>query len=166
MLSWLFRLFDRDSRRGLFPYFDGKRYRKIDGLSALRAFYTLPNFDWDETPAMLDARVSTVELTAFKTIGEAVREVFGIPAVEKGGLTETGCWDLLLAFREYCDGVKKNTSLFPTPPTSTAAAQSEMLLPPPLLSASGSTASDPLPESAGLPMAGTIGPSISLPAVP
>ncbi len=162
MLSWLFRLFGRDDRRGLFPYFDGQRSRKIDGLSALRAFYTLEGFDWDETPGLLDSGVSTVQLTAFKLIGESVREVFGLPSVEKGGLTETGCWDLLLAFRNYCDGVKKNTSLFPILPTSTESASlAEMPMPPPLLSASGLTASEALPGSAGLPPVATIAGSTS-----
>ena len=148
---WLHGRF-HDDRRGLFSFFDGRRYRSVDALTAARSLFAHPRFDWDETPGLLRSGVASVQLTAFARIGETVREVFAIPPVEAGGLTELGCADLLAAFQDHLGNVKKNGSLFPISPISTAQGCSvEMPMPPPLDLVSGSIGNDPSPANAGSP---------------
>ena len=148
---WLQSKF-HDDRRGLFSFFDGRRYRKVDALTAARALFSHPTYDWDETPGLLQSGIATVQLTAFARIGEAMREVFSIPDMEAGGLTELGCADLLASFQDHLGHVKKNGSLFPISPISTAQGSLvEMPMPPPLDLVSGSIGNDPSPANAGLP---------------
>lgn len=140
--------------RGLFLYFDGRRWRSADPLAVARAFFTHPSFDWDETPELLRSGVATVQLEAFRVIGLTVREVFAIEPVDRGGLTDRECLDLLASFRHYLGDVKKNGSLFPILPDSTESAQRDGL---PILTKAdldfGSTPTAPSPERPGSPAA-------------
>ena len=115
---WLLTQLGQDPR-GLFVFFDGRRWRSIDPLQAARELFSHPEFDWDETPQLLVTGRSTVQLEAFRLIGNAVRTVFQIPVVGSGGLTERECLDLLTGFRAYLGDVKKNGSLFLILPDST-----------------------------------------------
>lgn len=136
--------------RGVFRFFDGRRWRTVDPLTAARAFLSHPKFDWDETPQLLAVPRATEQLTTVQVIDAAVREVFQIPAFAAGGLTELECVDLLSKFRLYLGDVKKNGSLFPI---SLASMESEPLdeivIPPRPGSVSGSTPIEPLPVQPG-----------------
>ena len=154
LLRFWFWLLTRlyDDRRGLFGYHDGARYRTVDALVIARQLFAHVRFDWDDTPQMLQSGTATTQLVAFQLIGETVREVFGVPDVAHGGLTDLGCSDLLAAFREYLGDVKKNGSLFPILPASTESPFSvDLPIPPPLDSACGSTPIVRSPEPPGLP---------------
>ena len=50
------------------------------------------------------------EFFALETTVGAVRDVFGVPSFESGGLTDEGCLDLLVAFVDHCDVQKKSGS--------------------------------------------------------
>lgn len=104
--------------RGLFVFFDGRRWRSVDPLEVARALFTHSTFDWDETPQLLRTGQALTQLEAFRVIGIAVREVFQIRPVSAGGLSDHECLELLSAFRSYLGDVKKNGSLFPISPDS------------------------------------------------
>lgn len=150
---WLLTRLGRDPR-GLFTFFDGRRWRSVDPLAVARAFFTHRNFDWDETPELLRSGVATVQLEAFRVIGEAVREVFAMKPVDQGGLSDLECLDLLTSFRQYLGDVKKNGNLFPTLPDSTESPCSEGLpIPTRPDWVYGSTTIEPLPAPPGSPVA-------------
>jgi hypothetical protein len=139
--------------RGLFVFFDGHSWRTVDPLQIARALMTHPTFDWDETPQLLTSGQSVVQLDAFGRIALAVREVFEIQPVERGGLSERECLELLTDFRTYLGDVKKNGSLFPISPASTARRSSdEMPVPAKPDSDCGSTPTEPLPVPPGSPV--------------
>jgi hypothetical protein len=136
--------------RGVFRFFDGRRWRTVDPLTTARAFLSHPKFDWDETPQLLVVPRATEQLTTVQVIDAAVREVFQIPPFAAGGLTELECVDLLSKFRQYLGNVKKNGSLFPISPVSMESEPSdEVTIPPRPGSASGSTPIEPLPAQPG-----------------
>lgn len=109
---WLLTCLGRDPR-GLFRFFDGRRWRTADPLAVARALFTHPGFDWDETPQLLLTGRSEIQLQACGIIGEAVRASFQILPLNQGGLSDRECLDILTAFRNYLGAVKKNGSLFP-----------------------------------------------------
>jgi len=109
---WILTRLGRDPR-GLFVFFDGRRWRAVDPLSVARQLFTHAEFDWDETPQLLLTGQSLMQLEAFRVIGEAVRTAFAVRAVSAGGLSDRECLELLTAFRTYLGDVKKNGSLFP-----------------------------------------------------
>jgi hypothetical protein len=123
LYRWLLSLFGLD--RKLFVFFDGRRKRRCDPFVVCRALFDAKDFDWDETPKLLNTGHSPTQLIAFQKIGIAVRAAFDVPTVETGGLSEIECLELLTAFREYLGNVKKNGSLFPILPDSTDSQQSQ-----------------------------------------
>lgn len=158
MLNWIWFVFviRFDQRRGLFFFHDGRKYRSIDALETVRALFAHPTYKWDDTPGLIISGMSPVQLDALKTTAAAVREVFRIPLVGDGGLTELGCADLLDSFRGFLGDVKKNGSLFPISPTSTEIGSSDIGWIPELPhSDSGSISTGSLPVERGL-LAGPI----------
>ena len=132
--------------RGLFLFYDGRRWRSVDGLATLRAFLEVEGFDWDETPRMLATVGIKSQLQAIESIASAVREAFQLESFENGGLSETNCVDLLAAFQDFAGHVKKNGSLYPTSPDSipeSTGFESPISEKPPL--DSGSIVTGPLP---------------------
>lgn len=100
--------------RGLFAFFDGRRWRRVDPLEITRAFFTHPKFDWDETPNLLAGGNAFEQAHVLGQIARATREVFGIKEASAGGLTDQECFTLFGRFRQYMGDVKKNGKLFPT----------------------------------------------------
>lgn len=137
-------------------FFDGRRWRSADPLAIARAFFTHPSFDWDETPELLRTGVATVQLEAFRVIGVAVRDVFGIRPLDQGGLSDRECLDLLAEFRQYLGDVKKNGNLFQISQASTdPLLQDELPIPTRPDLGSGSTPIEPSPERPGSPAEAT-----------
>lgn len=148
---WLLTLLGRDPR-GMFRYWDGRRWRAVDPLETLRKFFTLPGYDWDETPELLRSSTATVQLEGIRAIAQAVRTVFDVPAVDRGGLTETGCLDLLTDFRLFMGDVKKNGSLWPTLPQPTESVPlADLPIPAKPGAGYGSTSIGPSPAPHGSP---------------
>ncbi len=149
---WFLTRMGRDSR-GLFLFYDGRRWRTVDAIEALRGFFLLKDFDWDSTPDLLKQPIATVQVATSKRIADAVREVLKVKSSANGGLTETECLEVFHKFRAYVDNVKKNTSLYPITTDYTDQNQSldELEIPPNLPSAFGSMPSVKLPDAAGLP---------------
>lgn len=119
MWSLLRRLWCRvpaADQRGLFRFYDGRRWQNADPLSVARALFTDPEFDWDETPLLLQTGQAVVQLQAVATIARAVRLAFGLTPFADEGLSELECLELLEEFRRYLGDVKKNGSLFPISP--------------------------------------------------
>jgi hypothetical protein len=149
-LKWLTKPIGCDER-GLFLFHDSQKWRTVDGLETLRAFFLLPQdrFDWDTASDNLKQPFATVQVATIKRISDAVREVFNLPP---SGLTETECVTLLNEFRGWIGDVKKNTSLYPISPDSTESNQLDPLeIPPPLPLAYTSIPTEKSPADVGLP---------------
>lgn len=157
MLTWFWSLFRTRKgcdERGLFLFYDGRKWRTVDALETLRAFFLLPQdrFDWDTTPDGLKEPFATVQVATTNRIANAVREVFRLKSSDQGGLTETECLNLLSEFRAWIGDVKKNTSLYPIPTDSIPnSSLDELEIPPHPSLAFGSTQSGKSPADAGLP---------------
>lgn len=139
--KWLTKPSGRDSR-GLFYFWNGRKWVGADGLQSLRMFLSLPDFDWDETPIMLNGMGVATQLQGSKIIADAVRSVFGLKYASEGGLSEAECLSVFEDFRIFCDHVKKNGNLFPTTQDSIERISQTVEKP---SSDSGSTGSVPLP---------------------
>lgn len=105
--------------RGIFRFWDGARWRAVDPFEAARRLFTDKEFDWEETPQLLDAPGVRHQLKATATIVAAVRSAFSVAELSQGGLTELECLELLWRFRAYLGDVKKNGSLLPISQPST-----------------------------------------------
>lgn len=112
-------------RRDIFTYWNGRRYRKADPFAIYRGLATHPTFDWEADPPMLSVPDIDAVLEASLKIATAIRDVFDIPPVDQGGLTERECADLLKQYCAYQYAVKKNIKPSPTPSVPTAEATSE-----------------------------------------
>lgn len=116
--------------RELFAFYDGRRTRRVDPLAVWRAVSEHPTFRFDKldevsaSGALIAGESGKAEEWFHESVKEtaaAARELFGLKMYDEGGLAEHECVRLLFAFRDYIDGVKKNTSTPPTPPASTDA---------------------------------------------
>ncbi len=150
VFQWLLSLFGYNPR-GLFQFHDGRRRRKVDPLDVTRRLFDAKDFDWDETPKLLQTGLAPIQLEAFGAIAKAVRAAFDLPTVDRGGLTETECLELLARFRDYLGDVKKNGSLFPISPVSTESQSSEEVFPTKPGSGFGLTEAAPSTEPPGSP---------------
>lgn len=137
--------------RGLFRFHDGTRWRVVDPFPVLRAMLTDDKFDWDDTLKLLETHNLTIQLESLQLVGNAVRTAFAAPE-----LTETECLALFTKFRAYLGHVKKNGSLFPISPDSTASRPSDGSTES-AASVSFSTPIAPSPAPAGLPVAAMSG---------
>ncbi len=161
LLNWLWFLYVSrfDNRRGLYLFHDGRRWRQVDAMVAVRTLMTSTKFDWDKTPALLNEPNAVIQSGAAILIAEVVREVFSVPQSKQGGLSDLGCVDLLNSFSEYLDNVKKNTSLWPISQPSTEVPDIVKVYGIPTKPGwdSGSIANAPQPASPGSPAEPTTG---------
>lgn len=116
---WFLQLLGRDPR-GLFRFWNGRRWVSVDPLPAARVLMTHQKFDWNKTPKLTNDDDPETVSEAIQTSAEAARDAFGIPAFTAGGLTETECCRILWAFMDYMTDLKKNGSGPPTSPEPTA----------------------------------------------
>ena len=98
--------FWRRPKREIFPYFDGKKKRRIDPIVAYRALKDDPKFNLELHPALVDeGDVEAIGITA-----AAIRSAFGVKDYAAGGLAEQECVVLLLDFFAWADEKKNSTS--------------------------------------------------------
>jgi len=123
LLGW------RDKRRianarGMFVFHDGKAYRSVDPIATWMKLEAHPKFILER-----HYKLSTENDTeALELLADAVREAFGVPAYTtptKPGLAVHECRELLTAFLQYCDALKKNTNPGPTSAQSSEPTSSE-----------------------------------------
>lgn len=161
---WLLCCFGRDPR-GIFTFWDGQRWHRVDPIPMVRALMSDPLFCWNEHPNQTNDPNPDVAAEAIRICADAARATFGIPDFQDGGLTETECCCVLWAFMDYLAVVKKNgsgpaTSPPPTAPTPSGAFSDVAELdddpifqslpkPTKLSSDSGSMSSEPVSASAG-----------------
>lgn len=120
MFGWLKRKW-RNRGRAIFRFWDGTRERCADPLVVHRALMAHPEFDWEKTPVLMDVDDQRVASDAMRVTAAGVRDAFGIPSLESGGLTEAECVQVLILFNLFLDRVKKNIG---SPPTSLPATES------------------------------------------
>lgn len=108
--------------RGIFRYWDGKRYRNGDPMEMARNLWSVnitrqlaPGIPGIEEP--FDSAVSRKLIASgigmqiqqgYAEVDYAVRTAWGIQPLSQGGLTEEECDRLLLRFERYLGDVKKN----------------------------------------------------------
>lgn len=153
MFNWWRRRFFRD---GIFWYHDGRNWRPGDYIAIYRELIGSTDFDWESTPLLLKVPDGPTQTKALGDIARAVRKAFKLPAVERYGLSELECLELLGRFQDFSGFIKKNGSLFPISLTATDSASSEGSAEKPALD-SGSTAAAPSFESPTSPAAATPG---------
>lgn len=122
MNSWWRRFWGR-GRKAIFQFWDGRRWRYADPMSAIRSLQTHPTFNWATHPAA----ISIGDHEALGVTAAAMRDVFHLPEFDPGtgdGLTEGECCELLARFVAYLDGLKKSGDTSPSPPPSTAPESS------------------------------------------
>lgn len=144
------QLIGRDPR-GIFHYWDGRRWRNGDPIVLARGLMSHPVFDWDEHPLKVVDPDPLVSSEAIRTCSDALREIFGVVPFEDGGLTETELCRLLWDFQDYLVAVKKNGNGQQTqqPPTeSPPSFPGEGYITKPD-SDSGSTPSEPVSATPG-----------------
>lgn len=121
--------------RGLFIFWDGRRYRRVDPMVIARnlwaaqvakevspgKFEPMP-FESLESLKLVKSAVGTKIQQGYAEIAEAVREAFELRHFENGGLSENECQLLLARFEDYLGDVKKNGSNSPTGSDSTNAS--------------------------------------------
>lgn len=117
---WLMSLCGRDPR-GIFWFWDGRRWRGVDPIATTRLLLTDPEFSWEETPLLTNDDDPVVVTEALQACAAAARRAFGIKPFEEGGLTEAECCRILFAFRDYLGDLKKNGSGPQTSPEPTGA---------------------------------------------
>lgn len=131
------------SRRAIFPFWDGRRTRSIDPMVAYRALATHPQFIWRDHPRYLERDHEALRITL-----AAVRETFALQPLDRGGLTDAETLELFLAFCEFLDVAKKNTSSWLILPPPTERASSVPISSTITKSASDSSSTAPEPTSA------------------
>ena len=146
MFGWLKRKW-RNRGRAIFRFWDGTRERVADPLVIHRALMAHPEFNWETTPALIDVDDQRVASDALCVTAAGVRDAFGIPSLESGGLTEAECVQVLIRFNLFLDGVKKNIGSPPTSQPATGSASSETSTTKPA-SGCGSTSDGPKPAAA------------------
>jgi len=131
--------------REIFRFWDGGRTRTADPLAIWIALHDDPEFNYDTTPAFVDAG----DIAAIKTTVGAVRRIFGLKSFEAGGLTSQECLELLAVYFLYEESLKKSTSEPATPQSPTGSESSSQSTMPPDLGSS----SIPNVPSLGTPLA-------------
>jgi hypothetical protein len=105
--SWIFRTVI-NKHRLLFRYWDGSRYVSADPFVIFRALVNTDKFDPDSDIKDLQIPDAKIIVKKISYIAEGVREIFNVPAFEKGGLSELECVKLLTQFSDFMEAVKKN----------------------------------------------------------
>ncbi len=105
--NWFFgRVLNR--HRLLFRFWNGSRYVSSDPFVLLRSMLNTDKFDLEADMKALEIPEPKLVAKKIGHIAEGVREVFGVPPFEAGGLSELECVNLLLMFNEFLETVKKN----------------------------------------------------------
>lgn len=121
--------------RGLFRFYDGRRYRTVDPMVIARnlwaanivsevsegKFEAVP-FDSLQSLKKITSAVGTQIEKGYAEIAEAVREAFELRPFENGGLSEAECQKLLERFEDWMGNVKKNGSNSLTGSATTSAS--------------------------------------------
>lgn len=94
-------------QRNIFRFWNGSRECRADPLAVWRSINADPEFSLIKHPEMIDAG----DMDAIRIGVATVRRIFSIPSLEKGGLTEQECLDLLIDFFDYTAALKKNINL-------------------------------------------------------
>lgn len=105
---WILSIVGLDPR-GIFVFYDGKRWRRSDPFVIYRGIYEVPGFDPDTALPTLNQGDARQKLKSAEKIAAAVRHVFGVKQLEDGGLTDLECVQLLGDFFEFSDDLKKST---------------------------------------------------------
>jgi hypothetical protein len=125
MIGWLIQKWCNwrtNKSREIFRFWDGQRITSRDPMVLWIDLKNDPEFLLERHPKLIDAG----DDEAIKLGVRAVQRVFGVKAMEHGGLTHLESINLLGAFLDYMAGLKKSTS--PTP-TSPAPSESPPLEP-------------------------------------
>lgn len=99
--------------RGIFVFYDGRRWRRVDPFVIYRAIYEVDGFDPDTSLAKLNQGETRQKLKQIAIVADAVRRVFQVNTLNGGGLTDLECADLLSDFFEFADDLKKSTEQQP-----------------------------------------------------
>lgn len=146
---WLFRI-DPLKGRLLFRFHDGVQDRAVDPFVTFRRLQSLVDV---ETIEPLASAGQEPEATDFAV---AISKAFGVERWDEqtqSGLTDWELQGLLVAFTEYLDELKKNSSPGPTSSSPTGSESSTSQEPPPKTtscsSGSGATATAPTAAPVG-----------------
>lgn len=152
MLRRFFRWWRQHRRaraRGIFRYHDGTKWRLADPIAVQRACDLHPSWIPKADLGLMCQPGRMGQQAAQRGI-EALREIFGIPPLEQGGLTEEEIWEVWIAFCDFLGELKKNSKMPPigSPPTDGGQIGSDPSITP-LSSDCGSTeAGSPTAECA------------------
>ena len=109
ILFWLAYAIGLDPR-GLFVFFDGRRWRHADPMVLARRLWSISGFESDKSRELLRSDQGALKAQGFAEIARAVQKAFSVYEVEHGGLTEIECEALLDRFETYLGELKKNGS--------------------------------------------------------
>ena len=114
--SWMERR--RLRGRGLFRFFDGRRYRHVDPLRMWREVEHHSEFNLETMPEAVAVR----DEKASEAFYAAMCEVFGIERFDDStgrGMTDEEIMGLLVDLSEFLGAVKKNIDTGPISPADT-----------------------------------------------
>lgn len=105
--NWFFaRVLNR--HRLLFQFWNGSRLVSADPFVLLRRMLNTNKFDLETDIKVLQIPDPKLITQKIGYIAEGVREIFDVPELDQGGLSELECVNLLMKFSEYLEDVKKN----------------------------------------------------------
>lgn len=122
MFNWL-RRWQRNRRREIFRYWDGRKNRVADPIRVWREIIADPEFEIERDAGLMEVN----DREAWVRCVNATRRILGIPEFEQGGLTEDETVQQFQAFCVFVATLKKNSSppqitpppTAPFPPSST-----------------------------------------------
>lgn len=114
------------SARQIFFYWDGKSQRTADPIVLFRGLLIHPDFNREKDFGLLESGDDVLCTEAMERISHVVRDVFGIPLFDDGGLTVAECLGLLTGFYAWCESQKKSGSGQQTSPQNTESPSSGM----------------------------------------
>ena len=141
----MFAFLRRDSRRDIFQYWDGSKYRRCDPLVAWRALWEDPEVDPKldfELATGLNAQGESVDYdpAAQDRVIGLIRKIFDVTAWTEttAGLTVNETFALLWEFLRYVNAMKKKREQTPmqSPPTELKSSADASTTPPDLDSSS------------------------------
>lgn len=141
-LSYLWMVSFGRKERGIFRFWDGRRWRTADPIPTWRALADDPEFLAETHLTLVDGG----DLESVGIVGRAVRRAFGVPEFNQGGLTERQCVDLLESYYSFIDSLKKKQDTLSTSPSPTVPPSSAESTTPPAADCF-STSSEPKPDS-------------------
>ncbi len=104
---WLLAALGYDPR-GIYSFYDGRRWRRIDPLATYLRLFDIPGFDPEQVLAELRGLDGNQRAKKLIDVSAAVRTAFGVKSLDDGGLTALECVELLSDFVGYAEDLKKN----------------------------------------------------------